>query len=155
MLPITFSRSFKIGWIRLSQTLDAKISPFLKLNLLRSHLTSPRLTSYHKSVNVGAYHGITPSLYPADISYMCVSQRALAWLAIQSKAVAAPSLCSKFCQKATLYIKGQCHGDLHAFLGNKLSWICNLVFSVIFFILGTLYILAIESQRQALIADLY
>ena len=153
MLPITFSRSFKIGWMRLSQTLDAKISPFS--NLLRSQLASPRLPICPKSVNVGAYHGITPSLYPADISYMCVSQRALAWLAIQSKAVAAPYLCSKFCQKATLYIKGQCHGDLHAFLGNKLSWICNLVISVIFFILGTLYILAIESQRQALIADLY
>ena len=53
MLPITFSRSFKIGWIRLSQTLDAKISP--SWNLLRSQLTSPRLTSYHNSVNVGAY----------------------------------------------------------------------------------------------------
>ena len=106
MLLITFSRSFKIGWIRLSQTLDAKISPFLKLNLLRSHLTSPRLTSYHKSVNVGAYHGITPSLYPADISYMCMSQGALAWLAFQSKAVAAPYLFSKVCQKAILYIKG-------------------------------------------------
>ena len=153
MLPITFSRSFKIGWIRLSQTLDAKISPFS--NLLRSQLASPRLPVYHKSVNVGAYHGITPSLYPADISYMCVSQRALAWLAIQSKAVTGPYLCSKFCQKATLYIKGQCHGEFPAFSGNKLSWICNLVFSVIFFILGTLYILAIESQRKAVIADLY
>ena len=153
MLPVTFSRSFKIRWIRLSQTLDAKISPFS--NLLRSQLASPRFPIYHKPVNVGAYHRITPSLYPADISYMCVSQRAFAWLAIQSKAVAAPYLCSKFSQKATLYIKGQCHGDLHAFLGKKLRWICNLVFSVIFFILGTLYILAIESQRQALIADLY